>query len=195
MKEFSSTDEKIIKATFGILQSEGFTKATTKKIAAEAGVNEVTIFRNFKNKNNLVEITKDYYLQLLIGKLEEIFEFQEDEGIEEYLKITFFGILNLSEDDLSIIRVAMEEVRENPENKILISEITDVILNKLEEFFKLKIEKGTIRKVNPKSLAIMCFGMLFQSVILWKIYNKDLEFESNSYADDLLNIMFEGVKP
>ena len=115
MKEFSSTDEKIIKATFGILQSEWFTKATTKKIAAEAGVNEVTIFRNFKNKNNLVEITKDYYLQLLIGKLEEIFEFQEDEGIEEYLKITFFGILNLSEDDLSIIRVAMEEVRENPE--------------------------------------------------------------------------------
>ena len=115
MKEFSSTDEKIIKATFGILQSEGFTKATTKKIAAEAGVNEVTIFRNFKNKNHLVEITKDYYLQLLIGKLEEIFEFQEDEGIEEYLKITFFGILNLSEDDLSIIRVAMEEDRENPE--------------------------------------------------------------------------------
>ena len=34
MKEFSSTDEKIIKATFGILQREGFTKATTKKIAA-----------------------------------------------------------------------------------------------------------------------------------------------------------------
>ena len=103
MKEFSSTDEKIIKATFGILQSEGFTKATTKKIAAEAGVNEVTIFRNFQNKNNLVEITKNYYLQLLISKLEEIFEFGEDEGIEEYLKISFFGILSLSDEDFSII--------------------------------------------------------------------------------------------
>ena len=78
---------------------------------------------------------------------------------------------------------------------ILISEITDVILNKLEEFFKIKIEKGIIREVNPKSLAIMCFGMLFQSVILWKIYNKDLEFETNSYADDLINIMFEGINP
>ena len=195
MKEFSSTDEKIIKATFGIVQREGFTKATTKKIAAEAGVNEVTIFRNFQNKNNLVEITKNYYLQLLIGKLEEIFEFEEDEGIEEYLKISFFGILNLSEEDLSIIRVAMEEVRENPGNQLLISEITDVILNKLEEFFKLKMEKGIIRQVNPKALAIMCFGMLFQSVILWKIYNKDLEFETNYYADDLINILFEGINP
>ncbi|MDO5819484.1 MAG: helix-turn-helix domain-containing protein [Methanobrevibacter sp.] len=44
-------------ATFGIHQKEGFTKATTKIIAAEAGVNEVTIFRNFQNKNNLIEIT------------------------------------------------------------------------------------------------------------------------------------------
>ena len=195
MKEFSATDKKIIEATFEILQEEGFTKATTKKIAAGAGVNEVTIFRNFQNKSNLVEITKNYYLQLFMDKLEEIFEFQEDEGIEEYLKISFFGILNLTDEDFSILRVAMEEVRDVPEKKHLISQITDVILNKLEEFFKLKIEQGVIRQVNPKSLAIMCFGMLFQSVILWKIYNKNLEFETNYYADDLIEIMFEGINP
>lgn len=195
MKEYSGTDEKIIKATFEILQEEGFAKATTKKIAAKAGVNEVTIFRNFTNKNNLVEATKEYYLYKLIKKLEEIFEFEEDDEIEEYLKISFFGILNLSDEDLSILRVAMEEVRQDPEKRILISDITDVVLNKLEEFFKLKMEKGIIRKLNPKSLAIMCFGMLFQSVILWKIYNHDLEFETTFYADDLINIMFEGINP
>ena len=195
MDDFNSTDKKIIHATFSILQKEGFTKATTKKIATEAGVNEVTIFRKFQNKNNLVEITKDYYLQIFIKKLEEIFEFEEDEGIEEYLKISFYGILSLSDEDFSILKVAMEEVREIPEKKILISDITDVILNKLEEFFRIKIEKGIIREVNPKSLAIMCFGMLFQSVILWKIYNKDLDFKTNYYADDLINIMFEGINP
>lgn len=195
MIEYSSTDEKIINATFEILQEEGFSKATTKKIAAKAGVNEVTIFRNFTNKHNLVEATKDYYRQLFINKLEDIFAYGEDDGIEEYLKISFFGILNLTEKDLSIMRIAMEEVREDPDKTILLSDITDVILDKLEEFFKLKIEKGVIREVNPKALSIMCFGMLFQSVILWKIYNKDLEFENNYYADDLLNIMFEGINP
>ena len=195
MKEYSSTDENIIKATFEILQEEGFAKATTKKIAAKAGVNEVTIFRNFTNKKNLVESTKEYYLQILIKKLEEIFEFDENDEIEEYLKISFFGILNFSDEDLSILRVAMEEVRQDPEKRILISDIIDVVLNKLEDFFKLKMEKGIIRKLNPKSLAIMCFGMLFQSVILWKIYNHDLEFETNFYADDLINIMFEGINP
>lgn len=195
MKEYSGTDEKIIKATFEILQEEGFAKATTKKIATKAGVNEVTIFRNFTNKKNLVEATKEYYKQILINKLEEIFEFEEDDEIEEYLKISFFGILNLREEDLSILRVAMEEVREDPEKKNLISNITDVVLNKLEEFFKIKMEKGIIREVNPKSVAIMCFGMLFQSVILWKVYNHDLDFETNYYADDLIDLMYDGIKP
>lgn len=195
MKEYSGTDEKIIKATFEILQEEGFAKATTKKIATKAGVNEVTIFRNFTNKKNLVDAAKEYYKQILINKLEEIFEFEEDDEIEEYLKISFFGILNLREEDLSILRVAMEEVREDPEKKNLISNITDVVLNKLEEFFKIKMEKGIIREVNPKSVAIMCFGMLFQSVILWKVYNHDLDFETNSYADDLIDLMYDGIKP
>lgn len=193
--KLDNTEEKIVSATFKILQKEGFQKATTKKIAAEAGVNEVTIFRKFENKKNLVEITKKYYLQVFINTLEDIFEYTEDEEIDEYLKISFYGILNLSDEDFSIIRVAMEEVRGIPEKKLLISEITDVILNKLEEFFKLKIEKGIIREINPKSLAILCFSMLFQSVILWKIYDMDLDFETNYYADDLLNIMYEGIKP
>ena len=194
--ELDSTSEKIVSATFKLLQKDGSEKATTKKIAAEAGVNEVTIFRKFENKKNLIEITKRYYLQILINTLEEIFVFDEDQTIEEYLKISFYGILNLSDEDFSILKVAMEEVRGVSEKKNLISEVTDVILNKLEEFFKFQIDKGTVREdINPKSLAIMCFSVLFQSVILWKIYDKDLGFETIPYADDIMNVLFEGINP
>lgn len=191
--ELDTTGEKIVKATFKVLQKEGFEKATTKKIASEAEVNEVTIFRKFDNKQNLIEITKAYHLQILINTLEEIFEYDEDEGIEEYLRISFFGILNLSDEDFSILRVAMEEVRGIPEKTLLISEITDSILNKLEEFFKLQIEKGIIRDINPKSISVMCFSVLFQSVILWKVYNKSLGFETNRYGDDIFDILFNGM--
>ena len=112
MTEFNSTDKKIIKATFDILQKEGVTKTTTKKIAAEAGVNEVTIFRKFQNKKNLVEITKECYLQRYLDKMEEIFDFDEDFEIEDYLQSNFIGILNLPDEDSSIVRLALEEVRE-----------------------------------------------------------------------------------
>ena len=51
--ELDATEEKIVGATFDILRKEGITKATTKKISAQAGVNEVTIFRKFENKEKL----------------------------------------------------------------------------------------------------------------------------------------------
>lgn len=191
--ELDSTEEKIVKATFKLLQKDGLEKTTTKKIAAEAGVNEVTVFRKFENKKNLIEFIKNYYLDLLIAELNEIFEYSEDESIEEYLKICFFGILNLSDDDFSILKVAMEEVRSTPDKKPLISEVTELIFDKLEEFFKSKIDSGVIKDTNPKSLAILCFNSLFQSVILWKVYNINFGFETNHYVDDLLSIMLEGI--
>ena len=194
MKEFSGTDEKIIKATFEILQREGFAKATTKKIAAEAGVNEVTIFRNFQNKNNLVEITKEYYLQRYLEKMEEIFDFNENDEIEDYLQSNFIGILNLSENDYSIIKLAMEEVRDVPEKKQLISRITDIIISKLEEFFKSQIEKGKIRQVDARVLAGMCFSITFQSVILYKIYDLSPSVETKQYANNFLDILYNGIK-
>lgn len=194
MNEFNSTDEKIINATFKILQKEGLTKATTKKIASEAGVNEVTIFRNFKNKNNLIEITKEYYLQILIEKLEDIFDFNEDDEIESYLQSNFLGLLNLPDDEFSIIKVAIEEVRDTPERKKLISRITTAVISKLEEFFNSQIEKGEIRPVDSKVLALMCFSITFQSIILWKIYDKQPNIETYNYANGFLDILYNGIK-
>ena len=192
--EINSTDEKIIKATFGVLQREGFTKATTKKIAAEAGVNEVTIFRNFQNKKNLIEITKDYYLQIFLDKLEEIFDFNEDDEIEDYFQSNFKGLLELSDSDFSIIKVAMEEVRDIPEKKQLISNITTTIIDKLEEFFISQIEKGKIRDVDSRVLAVMCFSITFQSIVLWKVYDKTPSVETEQFGQNFLDILYNGIK-
>ena len=65
--ELDNTEEKIVEATFGILQKEGSKKATTKRIAAEAGVNEVTIFRKFESKKNLIKSRKSTMLLVLLG--------------------------------------------------------------------------------------------------------------------------------
>lgn len=191
----TTTEEKIINATFRILQKEGVEKATTKKIAAEAGVNEITIFRKFKNKKNLIEIVKEHHMQIFIDKIENIFDFDEDEEIDVYLKDNFNELSSLSDEDFSIMKIAMEEVREIPERKLILSRITDVILNKLDEFFKLQIQKGKIREVNTRILAIICFSITFQSVVLWKVYNKDPNVEANEYSDEFLNIVFNGINP
>ena len=193
--ERENTEEKIITATFNIVQKEGVQKATTKKIAAEAGVNEVTIFRKFENKKNLIEATKDYYMAKLLSKLEETFDFDEDDSIEEYLKNCFHGILDFSQEDISIIRVAMQEINGESDKKLLISRVTDTIINKMEEFFKLQLEKGEIKNVNSKAISVMCFSIIFQSTILWQIYGNNADMDSDIFADDYLDIIFNGIKP
>ena len=44
------TKIKILEATLNLMVKYGYKGATTRKIAEVAGVNEVTIFRHFKNK-------------------------------------------------------------------------------------------------------------------------------------------------
>ena len=193
--EKENTEEKIITATFNIVQREGVQKATTKKIAAEAGVNEVTIFRKFENKKNLIEATKDYYMTKLLSRLEETFDYDEDESIEDYLKHCFHGILDFSQEDISIIRVAMQEITGETDKKLLISHITDTIINKMGEFFKLQLEKVVIKNVNSKAISVMCFSIIFQSTILWQIYGNNADIDSDIFADDYLDIIFNGIKP
>ena len=193
--EKENTEEKIITATFNIVQREGVQKATTKKIAAEAGVNEVTIFRKFENKKNLIEATKDYYMTKLLSRLEETFDYDEDESIEDYLKHCFHGILDFSQEDISIIRVAMQEITGETDKKLLISHITDTIINKMGEFFKLQLEKSVIKNVNSKAISVMCFSIIFQSTILWQIYGNNADIDSDIFADDYLDIIFNGIKP
>ena len=193
--EKENTEEKIITATFNIVQREGVQKATTKKIAAEAGVNEATIFRKFENKKNLIEATKDYYMSKLLSRLEETFDYDEDESIEDYLKHCFHGILDFSQEDISIIRVAMQEIKGETDKKLLISHITDTIINKMGEFFKLQLEKVVIKNVNSKAISVMCFSIIFQSTILWQIYGNNADIDSDIFADDYLDIIFNGIKP
>ncbi|MBE6498663.1 MAG: TetR/AcrR family transcriptional regulator [Methanobrevibacter sp.] len=192
-RKLDNTEEKIVIATFNILQKEGVTKATTKRIAKEAGVNEVTIFRKFENKSNLINVTKDYHMNILIERLREIFDYSEDEEIEDYLTNNFRKMLELSDNDLSVIKIAMEEVRDIPGKKLLISNITDVILDQMEAFFKLQIEKGNIRELDARSLSIMCFSLTFQSVVLWKVYNKKPSVENKQYAENIMDILKNGI--
>ena len=193
--ELDNTEKKIVDATFEILRKEGVEKATTKRIASAAGVNEVTIFRKFKNKNNLIEITKQYNMDILLSKLEDIFSFKGDEEIDEYLNSNFMGFLNLPEENLSIIKIAMEEVRDISGKKLIISTITKTIIGKLEEYFKLQKEKGNIRDIDTRVLSVMCFSMTFQSIVLWKVYDNTTEVKAIEFGKNYLDMLLNGIKP
>lgn len=62
-------DEEILKAAMKIIVREGYEGTTTKLVADEADINEVTLFRKFHSKENMQQAVitqqRDYALQAL----------------------------------------------------------------------------------------------------------------------------------
>ena len=52
-KEADDTRQRIIEAALDLFSENGFHATTTRKISKKANVNEVTLFRHFKNKKAL----------------------------------------------------------------------------------------------------------------------------------------------
>ena len=192
--ETGSIEEKIIKATFDVLENNGLKGTTTKKIAQKAEVSEVTLFRKFKTKENLLKTAKKYYANAIIKKLNEIFDFNEEITIEEYFTTTFHKVVNLTDNELNIIKIGIEEVRNIPKEKNLFLNISETIMKKLKEFFTLKIKQKQMRNINPDILSLNIFSILFQSVILWKVYGKRPKYEIDTYINDFLDITLNGIK-
>lgn len=69
----SITKEDIVNAAFSILQEEGITQVTARKLAAKAGCSTQPIFRIYKNMDELIEelfgkacsFFQEYYQQIL----------------------------------------------------------------------------------------------------------------------------------
>jgi len=55
VKQLKPTNKRILDAAMQLLVRKGYRATTTKEIAEKANVSEATIFRNFKNKQGLVE--------------------------------------------------------------------------------------------------------------------------------------------
>lgn len=195
-KEYDKCSLRIIKATYRLLQKENAEKTSINQIAEEAGTNSRTIYRKFENKKDIIDSTKDYYLKIFLDKLNEIFGFNGDEEIDEYLKNTFMKLKNLSDDDFRIIKISLDEVHDITERKSIISKITDYVIENLEEYFKLQKENENLRtNVNIKTLSVVCFGVIFQSLILSRIYDKITNLDIDNYSKHYLDILFNGIKP
>lgn len=88
----------------------------------------------------------------------------------------------------------MQENSETTEKKLLLTRITDTIINKLDDFFKLQIEKKIIKNLNSKAIALMCYSIIFHSLILWQIYEDSSEIGPDYYADEFLDILVHGIE-
>jgi AcrR family transcriptional regulator len=114
MSDHQPTDsrERIVRAAARVFAEAGYRGATTRRIAQVAGVNEVTIFRHFGSKDELIREA--------VGRTDEAYDERPtlpEEPSDPFAELTEFARLQL--DHLfrvrSFIRTCMGEGEERPE--------------------------------------------------------------------------------
>ena len=191
--ELDKTEQKIVDATIFLLDKEGMNGTTTKKIAKKAEVSEVTVFRKFKSKDNLLKIAKIYYSDYFLEKISDIFTNYEDTDLESLLKNTWWKLVNFLDNNLDIIKIALDELMSSPEEEKIFSKFSDEVLKNLTNIFQEQIDKGKIRKINPSAAALTVFSVIVEGIIFWKFESKVSNDDSNKYLDDFLDIFINGI--
>lgn len=186
--ELDKTEQKIVDATIFLLDKEGMNGTTTKKIAKKAEVSEVTVFRKFKSKDNLLKIAKIYYSDYFLEKISDIFINYEDTDLESLLKHIWGKLVNFLDNNLDIIKIALDELMSNPEEEKIFSKFSDEVLKNLTNIFQEQIDKGKIRKINPSAAALTVFSVIVEGIIFWKFESKVSNDDTNKYLDDFLDI-------
>jgi len=158
MKE--TTEDKLLEATLKLISEKGYLGATTREIAQEAGVTELTLFRHFGSKEKLFEELLNSYT--FLPTLKELLPELGELSCEEALKLIAINFLLTLKKRKSMIKIMHSEINRYPEKirAVYTKSIDDVRLV-LAQYFKLLNQKGMFRSVSPETAAQVFLGILF----------------------------------
>ena len=190
----SPADDRILEATISVLARDGYAGATTRKIADEAGVNEVTLFRKFKNKENLVSEARKYSKERSLESLEKVFETIGSEDLEAYMAAIGRHLSSHMGDRANITSLAFMEMLKVPRDDCSRPRYAIAVVDHLTAYFEEQMKKGNMRKVNPRVAAMGFFSYIFYMSFICKFNGLPQEYLDNMPFEDYLDIFMGGIK-
>ncbi|MFB7118700.1 TetR/AcrR family transcriptional regulator [Bacillus tropicus] len=181
--------EKVMEAATLLFGEKGYTATTIREVAEKAGVSELTIFRNFKNKENLFR--ESIILRTTpVALLEEIEE-QFTGDLQKDLTKVAETYIQTNLPKLNYIWAALLESRQNSEMKTLLHELNSHLVNHLEKYLKQLGEAGHISPCNYRLIANMFYGQLFLYIMNVSITEEEVQLEE--YIETCVNLFMNGI--
>jgi AcrR family transcriptional regulator len=193
------TKQKIIDAALIEFSQNGFEATTTKQITQRAGVNEVTLFRTFGNKETILQQTIQTSKMEAMNALESALTQIENGNLKEKLYQVYLELFRVLEPRTELLILQIWEGRKRIEVNETLSEIPKAMAEKLSRILDEEVSKGNIRKIDTMNVATVFFGHLFHQALLRKIAdcqaNAALRVDPETFIDILLNgISAETIK-
>ena len=156
----STTKEQLLEATLKLISEKGYLGATTREIAQEAGVTELTLFRHFGSKERLFEelLNSHTFLPMLRDLLPELTEL----SFEDALRMLATRFLLSLKERKSMVKILYSEVNVYPEKvRKVYNRFIDEVRATLAGYFNTLQRQGKLRNISPEMAARVFHGLIF----------------------------------
>jgi TetR/AcrR family transcriptional repressor of mexJK operon len=152
------THQRLLSAAARIFAEHGYTRATTRAIAAEAGLTEVTLFRHFGSKEKLFAAVIDQFGAPPIG---EALRARLSGDLRQDLLL--FGNLTLKVllERIDVLRMMLCEAAHFPEVRRAMAQNPRQLRQVLAEYLDEQMNAGKLRRAHPEAAAQAFLGAFF----------------------------------
>jgi len=187
--------QEIIRAAMHVFSRNGFSGATTRKIAERAGISEATIYSHFRSK-------KDLYAAIIDEKLQEgeplyypLVAMKNKDEPRVFAAIVS-NYLRRHSEDTTFLRLLLFSALEGHElATMFIAGPVRKFFEFLAEYIGKRTAEGVFREVNPEVAARSLLGMIHYFVLLREILVDELlqSINQTEAVETIVNIFCEGI--
>ncbi len=195
MTQADRTKERILASALKLISTNGYGGASTRNIAAEAGVAEVTLFRHFSTKEQLFRelINRASFLPALKQTLPAV------EGLcyEDAMARIGCDYLASLKSRKAVVRIMLSEAHLFPHRiQQLYRSVTAEVVNTLAEYFIKRQAEGRLRGFDAQDGARAFLGMFFSYFIAQEIFkNRSIDKkEAARIAREFVGIFVFGTE-
>ena len=191
--------EQIIDAAMRVFAQKGFSKATNKDVAREAGITPGLIYYYFESKEALLTaiIENRSPLQVLTTLPEQLLA----QPLEVFLRFLLLRILSVVENEkfVGLMRVMLPEVMHG-ENQAVIQLVTNAFQRGLGMggmFIEAKMQSSEMREADGSLIAQIVVGCLMGFVLRRQILHDPLalQYTHEQIADAITETVLKGIMP
>jgi AcrR family transcriptional regulator len=189
-----STDERILDAATRIFAKEGVSGATTRKIALAAKVNEVTLFRHFKTKE---ELLRQVVLQCS-KRFEHVFTeapFETKADLRRTVHAFAMNYARMLDENEDFIRTFFGEMTRHPElcRRLFVDSAKPVRLRFIAYLQAAQKSRLLRADLDVPTAADSLTGMLVIGMIRRPL--TETHYTSERYIKTCLELFIRGIEP
>jgi AcrR family transcriptional regulator len=186
LEGMDETEERILDAAARVFAEAGFRGATTRRIAAAAGVNEVTLFRRFPTKDALIVAALQHSSDRTIAVRDVRAE------LTAYAAMVLEGVLASRQAH----RTALGEWGHNPSLDRYLLLTTAYVYDEVHRYLVRAQEAGLLRTaVDPLVGTQLLLGALLADALMRDVMPEQFPLEPAATVTAYLDVLLAGLIP